>query len=309
MPDERFLVTGALGCIGAWVVRRLLDEGSAVVGLDLGTDRGRLAALLSEDELRALRLLRVDVAERASVERALDEHGITHVIHLAALQVPSCRADPPLGARVNVVGTLNLLATVGARREHMAPLVYASSVAAYGAALDQPPATHYGVFKRAVERSAAVAWTEDGVPSAGLRPYVVYGVGRDQGLTSAPTLAMAAVARGEPFHIPFGGRYQLQYAPDVAAAFVAASRSHVEGAVVANLAGTSVSGQDVVDAAEKALPGAAGLITFGGPPLPFPPEVPVEGLAELVGDLGETDVERGVRETVAAFENEGTARC
>lgn len=34
--DGSYLVTGALGCIGAWVVKQLLDDGGRVVGLDAG---------------------------------------------------------------------------------------------------------------------------------------------------------------------------------------------------------------------------------------------------------------------------------
>ena len=71
-----------------------------------------------------------NIAELDALERALDEHGITNVIHLAALQIPACRADPPLGARVNVVGTVNVFEAVKRRLERMAPVVYASSIAA-----------------------------------------------------------------------------------------------------------------------------------------------------------------------------------
>jgi nucleoside-diphosphate-sugar epimerase len=87
------------------------------------------------------------------------------------------------------------------------------------------PSTLYGVYKRANEGTADVYAAERGLPSVGLRPHTVYGPGRDQGLTSAPTVAMLAAAAGSPYRLPFGGAYQLQYAPDVAAAFVAAARS------------------------------------------------------------------------------------
>ena len=57
-----------------------------------------------------------DITDLDAVERASTRHGITNVIHLAALQVPFCRADPPLGARVNVVGTVNVFEAVKRRR-------------------------------------------------------------------------------------------------------------------------------------------------------------------------------------------------
>ena len=53
---------------------------------------------------------------------------------------------------------------------------------------------------------ARIYATDDRLPSIGLRPYVVYGPGRDQGLTAGPTEAMRAAARGEPYDIGFTGR-------------------------------------------------------------------------------------------------------
>ncbi len=95
---------------------------------------------------------------------------------------------------------------------------------------------------------------ETGLASIGLRPYVVYGPGRDQGLTSAPTLAMEAAARGDGYVLPYSGRSQLQYAPDVAAAFVAAARADATGADVVNVPGVTASAEDVVAAIERAVP-------------------------------------------------------
>jgi nucleoside-diphosphate-sugar epimerase len=48
---ERFLVTGALGCIGGWAVRNLVLEGTPVVVFDLATEPKRLKLLLEPDEL------------------------------------------------------------------------------------------------------------------------------------------------------------------------------------------------------------------------------------------------------------------
>ena len=144
--EERFLVTGAHGCIGAWVVRRLISEGAHVVALDVSDDDRRLRLVLSEAELASLPAVRTDITDLDSLEHALAEHEITNVIHLAALQVPFCRADPSLGARVNVVGTVNVLEAAARRSSPMAPVVYASSIAAYdavdaGADGDAPSAT------------------------------------------------------------------------------------------------------------------------------------------------------------------------
>lgn len=309
--SQRFLVTGACGCIGAWTIRQLVSERVPVVALDLSDDLHRLRLLFDADELATFPRVRVDITDLDALERTLDEHAITNVIHLAALQVPFCRADPPLGARVNVVGTVNVLEAVCRRRARMAPLVYASSIAAYEAieegdghsptADGGTPGTLYGVYKRANEAAAEVYWREQGLASIGLRPHTVYGPGRDQGVTSAPTAAMLAAASGSPFRIPFGGRFQIQYAPDVARVFVAASRSAASGASVHNLAGHSVHMSDIVDAIEVAIPEAAGTITYEDTLLPFPGEVDATSLTQLIGPPSDVPVQRGVTDTIAQF--------
>jgi nucleoside-diphosphate-sugar epimerase len=310
--SERFLITGANGCIGAWAVRQLVDEGVYVVALDLSDDDHRLRLLLSESELGVVQTARVDITDLGALERVIDDQAITHVIHLAALQVPFCRADPPLGARVNVVGTVNVLEAIARRGRQMAPLVYASSIAAYEA-IDstesdrQPsaqagiPGTLYGVFKRANEGAAAVYWRDRDVASVGLRPHTVYGPGRDQGLTSSPTSAMLAAAAGRPYRISYGGRLQIQYAPDVAAAFIAAARAARDGASVHNLAGHPVRMSEIVAAIEAAAPAAAGTIGYEDVELPFPGEVDSSSLADAFGPLPDTSVRDGIGDTVQRF--------
>src|SRR5690349_12531162 len=128
MATQRFLVTGALGCIGAWTVRELVRGGAAVTAFDLGTDHRRLELIMTPDELARVSFVVGDITDLDAVAGVLGDHGITNVIHLAALQVPLCRADPPLGARVNVVGTVNVFEAVRRRGDGMAPIVYASSI-------------------------------------------------------------------------------------------------------------------------------------------------------------------------------------
>ena len=307
--DERFLVTGAHGCIGTWVVRQLVGEGCAVLSLDIAGDPRRWRLVMSEAEIAGVTQVRADITDLAQVERALDDHGTTHVIHLAALQVPFCRADPPLGARVNVLGTVNMFEAVKRRAGGIGPLVYASSIAAYDALeegggvveMSGHPGTLYGVYKRANEGTAHIYWADHGVASVGLRPHTVFGPARDQGLTSAPTTAMLAAAAGVPYTIPFGGVSQFQYAPDVARAFIAAARSNAAGATVHNLAGSSIGMPEVVSAIVAAAPDAASLIRFDEVLLPFPGHVDSESFAALAGPIPETPFPDAVADAVARF--------
>lgn len=294
---ETVLVTGALGCLGVWVSRELLASGGSVVGFDRSRETHRLDALIDEEQRDRLVLVEGDVTDADALGQALDSFGVTSVVHLAALQIPACRADPVAGAHVNVVGTLAVFEAVRARLDRIGGVVYASSVAVYGPddegrKDERPrPASHYGVHKVANEAAARVMYADHGVRSVGLRPYVVFGPGRDQGLTSALTEAIRAAARHESFEIPFGGPLQVDYVRDAARAFVAAARELPDGAVVENLPGTATTVAEFVSVIEDVLPGSAGLIGWRDDRLPFPPALESDlaaGRTSLPAAIGET---------------------
>jgi UDP-glucuronate 4-epimerase len=207
--------------------------------------------------------------------------------------VPFCKADPVLGAQVNVTGTVNVFE---AAKQHglATPVAYASSAAVYDEHGEIAPRTHYGIYKLANEGTARIYWQDDGVASIGLRPFSVYGPGRDQGLTAGPTHAIDAAVRGQPYRIGFGGRTQLHYAPDVARAFVLAARSPADGAHTFSLGGPATAIADFVDAVEAEIPGAQ--ISFDDAPLPFPDTLPAPWF-----DSPLTPLEQGIHETAAVL--------
>ena len=311
MSGERFFVTGALGCIGAWVTRNLLRAGRSVTIFDLGHDQKRLQLVLEPEELARIDYIHGDVTDTAAVEAALSASGATRVIHLAALQVPFCKADPPLGASVNVIGTINIFEA--AKVLGLRHIVYASSVAVYGSgeeydsdilANDAPflPRNLYGVFKLANQGTAQIYHQEYGIHSIGLRPFTVYGPGRDQGMSSTPTRAMLAAAAGQPWHISFGGRNGFQFADDVAKIIIqAATAPGWQGAESFNLGGSVVHMSELVAAIEQAAPEVAGRITHEQAALPLPAGTCDRALSAAIGPLPYTPLEEGVAFTIAHF--------
>jgi nucleoside-diphosphate-sugar epimerase len=310
LAQEQFFVTGALGCIGAWVVRELVLEGVPVAIFDLAGNPHRLRLILEDDQLERVQVITGDICEDAALERAVKETGATHIIHLAALQVPFCKATPVLGARVNVVGTVNIFEA--AKRCGIRQVVYASSIAVYGMSEEYPdglvddtsqlhPRSLYGVYKQANEGTARIYWQDDGIASIGLRPYVVYGPGRDQGLTSGPTKAMLAAAAGQAYHIPFSGRCVYQYTRDVARVFIQAARTPFQGAEVFNMRGAVVPMETIVAAIQQAEASSAGRIMFADQPLSLPADVDDTRLRSVLGSLPETPLQEGVAETIRIF--------
>ncbi|MGH2614693.1 MAG: NAD-dependent epimerase/dehydratase family protein [Thermomicrobiales bacterium] len=312
MTSERFLVTGALGCIGSWAVKRLVDEGVPVTTYDLPGDPYRMRLIMDDDAIARVNFVQGDITDEARFAEAVRDNGVTHIIHLAALQVPFVRANPVLGARVNVVGTAIVFETARKLPDQIAGLAYASSVAVYGSADLYPPGpladdaplipvTLYGVTKEANEGWAAIYWQDYAAPSVGLRPFFVYGPGRDQGVSSTPTKAMAAAAMGQPYHVSFGGTDTYQHADDVARVFIDAARTMPQGAPVYNLGGTVASMADVVAAIERAAPESAGTITYNTEPLFTPDGVEGKAIEALLGQVAWRPLDEGVQDTIAAF--------
>ena len=312
MADEKFLITGAFGCIGAWAVKRLVEEGTPVYTYDLPGNPHRLKLIMDEAQLAKVNIIEGDITDSAAFEAAVVDNGITHIIHLAALQVPMVRANPILGMHVNVVGSTIVFETAKQHMDQVQSVAYASSIAVYGPANLYPagpiahdapmmPATLYGVSKQTDEWAAKVYWQDYQLKTIGLRPFFVYGPGRDQGISSMPTKAMLAAAAERPFTINFGGTALYQHADDVAAAFITAARANAEGAPCFNLGGTTASIPEVIDAIEVAAPSMKGKITFDDVAMPFPENMDDTEVNKVLGQLSWRPFPEGVAHTIEDF--------
>lgn len=292
----KVLVTGGGGFIGAWVARRLLDEGHAVRVFDRAGKRPLLQRVCGA---------RADGVEWACGDIARDEDvssaiaGCDGVIHLAGLLTPECRADPQLGLRVNLAGTVNVFEAV--RRAGLPRVVYSSTAGVYGPRDGQhpDPATLYGVYKLAGEGVARVYALEHGVSSVGFRPYIVYGPGREGGASAGPSLACQAAVLGEPFVIPYTGSAGMVYVEDVADAFVRALNAPPAGAHVFNLQGETASTERIVECIRSLVPEAR--VSAQGAPLPIAPVLAADGLREQLPGLAHTPLAQGLAATIETY--------
>ncbi len=305
-------MTGGYGCIGSWVAKILAEEGQEVWIYDLKEDTHRLDLLLDEGHRSRVHFIAGDVAELDPLRATAEQVGATHLLHLAGLQVPTCRANPLLGARVNVQGTLAVFETAAALKGQVERVVYASSAAVHGPpdpALSGPigdevrlsPLTHYGAFKVCNELNAKVYWLDQGITSVGLRPWTVYGVGRDFGVTSEPTKAIKAVAAGHDYRISYGGLQDLQYVGDVAETFLRVLTAPYEGAEAYNIRGTVVPIESFVQTLQAVAPEAVGRVTHGDRQLPIAPDLDDTRLEEHFGPLPRTSLKEGIAETYRRF--------
>ena len=183
----KILVTGTAGFIGFHTAKVLLDRGDQVVGIDSLNDyydvslkEARLAQLEGRNGFTFVKL---DIADRASIEDLFRREGFDRVVHLAAQAGVRYSIDHPYTyLDSNLAGFLNILE--GCRHNGVAHLVFASSSSVYGANTDQPFSVHqsadhpvslYGATKKANEVMAHTYAHLYGLPVTGLRFFTVYG--------------------------------------------------------------------------------------------------------------------------------------
>src|SRR3979409_1689136 len=86
------VVTGAGGCIGSWVLALLARAGGPACAFDLSGDKRRAHRVIQEKALEKIRGRTGDIADNRAVAGVLEAVRPCAVIHLAALQVPFCKA-------------------------------------------------------------------------------------------------------------------------------------------------------------------------------------------------------------------------
>jgi nucleoside-diphosphate-sugar epimerase len=163
------------------------------------------------------------------------------------------------------------------------------------------PTTHYGYFKCCNEGNARTYFQDHGLSSIGLRPWTVYGVGRDFGMTSEPTKAIKSLALGRPCHITYGGIQDMQYVEDVARTVVHCLERPYSGAKSYNLRGHVIDLATFHRAMCAVEPAAERLITFGERQIAIAYDLDDTALQRDLGPMPVTSLEEGIRQTLAIF--------
>lgn len=203
VSDHSFLVTGAYGLLGSWLVKALLDGGGrvTVVRRD-ATARSPLSALGLEP---ALDVVHGDICTPGLVERALVEYEVDTVFHLAAQTVvPTALRSPVSTFETNIRGTWTVLE---ACRHHGAErVIVAASDKAYGRSELLPyretqplaPEFPYDVSKAAADLIARSYWHSWRLPVAVTRMANLYGGGDGNRSRLVPEAVAAALAGRPP---------------------------------------------------------------------------------------------------------------
>jgi UDP-glucose 4-epimerase len=255
---RRILVTGGTGFIGSWSALALWNAGWTVAIFDRRDDDTMLSRIGERNWHRSLTRITGDIRDPDTVHHAVKTFEPSVILHLAATLIPACHADPSNGARVNVVGLVNVFEA--ARARGVERIVYASSAAAHVRDESGALSSLYGAYKLAGEEIAKVYWSAYRLPSVGLTPSVVYGYGRGDGsadgggMTAVATQAIVAAIRGEAFSIPLAGKYRFESVEEVADVIEKCATGALRGAFVSDITTTETSVEDFVRLLRKAFP-------------------------------------------------------
>jgi UDP-glucuronate 4-epimerase len=233
MTGRNIFITGAAGFIGFHAALDLQQRGDHVIGYDNFNayydpqlKRNRSAELAK----RGIVVLEGDLLDRTSLQRTIERHQTTHILHLAAQAgVRYSLENPQSYLQANIEGFLNILEIC--RHFPGLPLIYASSSSVYGLNQKVPfavedrtdmQASLYGVTKKTNELMAHTYHHLFGIPVTGLRFFTVYGPwGRPD---MAYFLFTRAILEGRPIEIYNEGQMQrdFTYIDDIVAGTVAA---------------------------------------------------------------------------------------
>ena len=230
----KILITGGTGVNGAATARLLVSRGQRPVLLDNRVDMSLIADIAADVDV-----VTGDILDGAGLREVVAAHGITHIVHMAALMPGPAEANPTQAIAIGVDGTLNVLEA--ARAGNIQRVVYTSSNAFIGdvrgrhghpefVPLDESrppnPADMYGVTKVCSETLGNYYRKRYGVDFVALRYPSIYGPGKlaRHGVLALYGKVIEDAMAGREFSIPRGGdqRNDVVYVGDVAHSIVLA---------------------------------------------------------------------------------------
>ncbi len=310
IDGTRILVTGGCGLIGSTTIDLLLREHrpDKIVILD-NLARGSLANVEAALKDPRVSLVRGDVRDADAVRRATE--GMDAVIHMAALRITACAADPREAMQVMCDGSFNVIDA--AHHAGVKKLVAASSASIYGLA-DQFPTredhhpynnrTWYGASKVMLEGLLRSYHSMYALPYVALRYFNVYGPRMDihGKYTEVLIRWMERISTGQPPLIFGDGEQTMDfiYIDDIARANVLALLSDQSDEVFNVASGTETSLNQLAAALAKVM--GSEMTPVYGPERsvnPVPRRLASTEKAErLLGFSADTNLEQGLRRLV-----------
>ena len=290
---KNILIFGGCGFLGSWITKALLKKNLKITIFDLRIKTDLLKNLIGND-LNKINFIEGDISDYEQVLKATED--MNYILNLAGLMTPDCSSNPSLGAEVNVKGSINVFEAI--KKNNIKFLIYTSSGGVYGNEdkYNPFPETHYGAFKLAVEGMARAYFNESLISSVGLRPFVIYGPGREVGGTAGVTLACKAAKQNFEYTVGFSGKVGFVYVEDVTNLVERLIDKAPLGATTMNINGITTSVENFVSIIKKNIPDAK--VKFSGKPLSVVEEILGGEPSKTFKDFKYTSLENGINKTI-----------
>jgi nucleoside-diphosphate-sugar epimerase len=290
---KNILIFGGCGFLGSWITKALLKKNLKITIFDLRIKTDLLKNLIGND-LNKINFIEGDISDYEQVLKATED--MNYILNLAGLMTPDCSSNPSLGAEVNVKGSINVFEAI--KKNNIKFLIYTSSGGVYGNEdkYNPFPETHYGTFKLAVEGMARAYFNESLISSVGLRPFVIYGPGREVGGTAGVTLACKAAKQNFEYTVGFSGKVGFVYVEDVTNLVERLIDKAPVGAITMNINGITTSVENFVSIIKKNIPDAN--VKFSGKPLSVVEEILGGEPSKTFKDFKYTSLDNGINKTI-----------
>tara|TARA_B100000900_G_C20516024_1_gene690108 strand:+ start:287 stop:1171 length:885 start_codon:yes stop_codon:yes gene_type:complete len=290
---KKVIIFGGCGFLGSWISKVLLQEKYDITIFDQNINKD-LLNIIAKNNINKVNFVEGDITDLVQVQGVLRK--ADHVINLAGLMTPDCSFNPILGATVNILGSINVFEA--AKKNNIKFIVYASSAGVFGIKdkFTPFPETHYGAYKLAIEGVARAYFNENQISSFGIRPYVLYGPGREVGGTAGVTLACKAAKQGLKFTINFAGRAGFVFVEDVANLVEMYLKNCPVGAITTNINGISKDVKEFISIIKKNIPAAK--IGFNDKPLSVVDEILGDEPHKYFKEFKYTTLEDGIKNTI-----------
>ena len=290
---EKIIIFGGCGFLGSWIARAFFKKGYSVSVFDLKIQKELLSYFIGED-INEIKFIQGDITNYDQVQEVTNN--MDHVINLAGLMTPDCSSNPILGAKVNLLGSINVFEAL--KKNNIKFLVYASSAGVFGQKDHYYPfpETHYGAYKLAVEGVARAYFNEAGISSVGIRPYVIYGPGREVGGTAGVTLACKAAKQGDSYTVNFLGKAGFVFVEDVADLVEMSIVQMPSGALTFNINGITADVSDFINLIKKNIPQSD--IAIKGNSLSVVDEIRGNEPSKTFKKFKYTSLEDGIKRTI-----------
>tara|TARA_E500000331_G_scaffold102549_1_gene99399 strand:+ start:1586 stop:2470 length:885 start_codon:yes stop_codon:yes gene_type:complete len=290
---KNILIFGGCGFLGSWITKALLKKNLKITIFDLRIKTDLLKNLIGND-LNKINFIEGDISDYEQVLKATED--MNYILNLAGLMTPDCSSNPSLGAEVNVKGSINVFEAI--KKNNIKFLIYTSSGGVYGNEdkYNPFPETHYGAFKLAVEGMARAYFNESLISSVGLRPFVIYGPGREIGGTAGVTLACKAAKQNFEYTVGFSGKVGFVYVEDVTNLVERLIDKAPVGAITMNINGITTSVENFVSIIKKNIPDAN--VKFSGKPLSVVEEILGGEPSKIFKDFKYTSLDNGINKTI-----------